>query len=665
MRKNQSRHQPPRSTTPRANTTARLLLDGFDPATLPPGLYATRSGTEAYQFARLSVDAGELNLVGERDEADGSITLVVMRPGRVNPNDADDTAFAGAITLGAEYFQAPLREYKEWPVKWWREVVQNAVDAGATTLTLGTTQHPDGTVTVYSDDNAGGMSREVLFDKFLIMGGTTKTGEGTTGGFGKAKELILLPWLAWTVTSGDYVVRAPTGGVAWEATRAQSARRGTRVEVVQPPGNHTTITAALEFLQRSWLPNIRITLVVNGEALKWTPAKEANVFSEEPLRDLPGMAIYFLPSETREAERNWVWVRINGLFMFQRYVESTPGQLVVELKGNSLATLTSNRDGFATNILGWELDGFLSELSKDSTSALEKKLGWVEERYVTGKRTYATLPPLDVPVGTPTARAGRTSTRVLTADDITKVVTQFEQGIADVEEDGKGSFEDAALAEIGSRAAIRQAAAQLLANLVSTSDRQLEAALAQLVWQPDFILINKVSHFKIPAKFKPATMTPGVVRLAKMWTEICRWVLMQLGCGAPYAVGFIFSPTTTAAYLSKGGEHWLLLNPFALDRRMTTTLKAIHAKTQPSATAETLDIVRVTERADFRHVYALAVHECTHFANEIDYHDEAFASAMTANFSLCADGMSQWRTLLDATAARRTPGGPAARPRGR
>jgi hypothetical protein len=193
----------------------------------------------------------------------------------------------------------------------------------------------------------------------------------------------------------------------------------------------------------------------------------------------------------------------------------------------------------------------------------------------------------------------------------------------------------------------------LLEALMADSDRQLESALKQLSWRPDFIVMNEIENFKVPPKFLPETMSVGVIRLAKMWTEICRWVLMQLGCGEPFAVGFTFDESTMASYLKEDDENWLLLNPFATPQGVSPLLRRI-GRGEKSAASD-LEVLRVTEREHFRLLYALAVHECTHFANGINYHDEAFASAMTQNFARCADGMGQYRTLLNATASRRGP----------
>ena len=80
----------------------------------------------------------------------------------------------------------------------------------------------------------------------------------------------------------------------------------------------------------------------------------------------------------------------------------------------------------------------------------------------------------------------------------------------------------------------------------------------------------------------------------------------------------------------------------------------------PKSKLEDLEILRVTDRNDFKWLYAAAIHEATHFADGLDYHDEAFSSALTMNIAKCADGMLFYSKILQATASRRAPRTPKA-----
>ena len=156
---------------------------------------------------------------------------------------------------------------------------------------------------------------------------------------------------------------------------------------------------------------------------------------------------------------------------------------------------------------------------------------------------------------------------------------------------------------------------------------------------------EEVEGWKVPKKFFPETMTPRVLKLAKVWTELCRFVLMQLGSSTPYGVGFIFDRKIMAEADVESDEDaegddkltWLMLNPF---------------RDAPAASA----IYTPSKDDDLRQLYASAIHEATHIADRIDYHDESFAVALTNNFAKCADG---WRKIKTIVAGIRMTGSPA------
>src|SRR3989304_5831934 len=141
------------------------------------------------------VALGEAKLVGERYDERG-VKEIAASLGKLKPN-------AQQIRIGREFFTTALRDYQDWREKWWREAVQNAVDAPATVVTCSVDEVNTETgpaIMVSVEDNGGGMDEDVLINKFLVLGGTTKaTTAGSTGGFGKAKELLVLPWLRWSI----------------------------------------------------------------------------------------------------------------------------------------------------------------------------------------------------------------------------------------------------------------------------------------------------------------------------------------------------------------------------------------------------------------------------------------------------------------------------------
>ena len=673
-----------------------ILIDAFDPYALPSGVYTVGSGTAAYVIMRSLVEQGLVEDLGERDEVSGQIVMTVQVPG---PRQNQEEWETGRVKLGKAYLQNPLREYSEWPVKWWREVVQNGVDAGATRMALDAYEQPDGTWKLTVQDNGSGMDREVLLEKFLNMGGTTKTGMSTTGGFGKAKELILFPWISWRIRTQYMEVEGE--GDEYRSRTLPEWHDGVLLEVVQASGNHTCAADALEFLQRSYIWSGRVqgdvlfggnqgtVFTVNGE--RFSRTNMCNVSTLTPLRESESYKLYFIPS--KKTKSGYVWIRKDGLFMFSRGCQEVPGQIVVELLGNSLELMTSNRDGFQGWHVGRALDSFANELAADTTSALKPKKGLLKQKWERGRKQRAIAPSMPYGAGGNAPQVEKSPGRhVLTPGGKADILEQLRGGSrtfggskgsggshggnggsggshggnggsgGGYQGKGGGSF-TAVPGGAGEGSFfspgldfndLLEMTPELLDNLIFRSDRQLENALKQLVWEPDFITINEVENLRVPSKFLPETMTPTIMRLAAAWTEVCRWVLMQLGCGEEYAVGWIFDKDTRAAYLKEGEEHWLLLNPYATSPKGFDIFEKISEGQLKSAEGlSKLETISVTSRDDFKLLYALAVHEVTHFSDLVSRHDEAFASAFTQNVALTADGMRMYRTILAQTAKKR------------
>ena len=153
-----------------------------------------------------------------------------------------------------------MRDYRDWKSMWWREAIQNAVDAKAKIVHCEVARQPRG-VLVSCDDDGKGMSEDVLLNKFLVLGATTKEAEQAAvtmrGGFGKAKELLVLPWLEWRITSGSISVVG--AGVEYRVEQV-AKRGGTRLEVLMPHDNSTESVLAYNYLKKCNLPGVEFSV---------------------------------------------------------------------------------------------------------------------------------------------------------------------------------------------------------------------------------------------------------------------------------------------------------------------------------------------------------------------------------------------------------------------
>jgi len=98
-------------------------------------------------------------------------------------------------------------------------------------------------------------------------------------------------------------------------------------------------------------------------------------------------------------------------------------------------------------------------------------------------------------------------------------------------------------------------------------------------------------------------------------------------------VGFIFSKDydgswSAAEYVREEGD-WLLLNPYR------------------DGSPES-GLFSISDDDDLDRLYAYAIHECTHLASNVAYHDEDFATAFTRNLALAIRGRRNIRAIRQA-----------------
>lgn len=182
--------------------------------------------------------------------------------GRTRRNPAEDEVHS--VMLGDDFLSKALDDYQQWARAWWREAIQNCVDAGATTIRLDTRTLSDGRYEVTVTDNGKGMSADILFKKFLSLGSSGKKDSPTaTGGFGEAKRLLLFPWCRWSIlTNGtDGPIGVVGHGFTYKKVPHLSASgTGTSLIITMPADKHVDPVDAEWFISKCYLPDIKLYL---------------------------------------------------------------------------------------------------------------------------------------------------------------------------------------------------------------------------------------------------------------------------------------------------------------------------------------------------------------------------------------------------------------------
>lgn len=380
-------------------------------------IYTADSDTDAYGSLLAAIDLGA-EYLGESYLEDGvrSIAVRVPMEGGARRNAGEQGA---RIRIGEKFYGKALLDYRpDWRPMWWREAIQNSVDAGRrkngtgiTRIDLSVETLGDGSRLVSCSDNGGGMTWDTFENKFLMLGesgkeatprydykaemertraATEETEEGDAGGFGEAKRLLILPWLDVEVHSQDWVTKAtPSAEETFFRKKAPRYLDGVRLTVRMPADKFCDVEHALRVVTRSFLPHVRFT--VNGEPYKADlplGSKEITEFADE----CSGKALLYHSPRTRRVDilagadesdsvdghkpkkMGELIVRKRGIWMFSLPIESkVPGYLVLRLVAPSVDVLTASRMQIGDGELASAVATYLRDLAKDHHKALKEK----------------------------------------------------------------------------------------------------------------------------------------------------------------------------------------------------------------------------------------------------------------------------------------------------
>ena len=592
---------------------------------MPNPIVALSTSLE-YGQLRAAVALGELEVVAERYLPDGTLMAAFEeRTGRRNAK----------ISISARFFAGALKDYENWQEKWWREAIQNAVDANATKVTCEVRETQEGFL-VSVHDNGRGMDYDTIVNKFLALGGSGKEGpSGTHGGFGKAKEMLILPWLTWQIESSG--VKITGAGIEYEESQSD-IHKGVKLTVLMPKDNTTSIAFAKNYLKKCWIPRVQFSCVSDNDVENVV----ADMSSGDHIRNLVGAELY-VNKHSNMVKTNTMFVRThapNGdsLFMFESYIAETPGGLpIVEITGRSVDILTANRDGIRDHDLRRQVQNLVAELATDAKNVFRKQKGLIRKRYDgTGKFVGSSSNVVKSELLQSFPSFGQAGSPVRLSTDHLTVVKSIMSRIGGARmAELEGGSEDGPM-EGGLNFRMPPTLVDpVLEDTEIKGPAHIEAIVQQLSWEPDFYLINEVEDFKVPKKFFPETMSKRVVRLMRFWVEISRYIMIQLGSDKPFGVGIIFDTTRRVECRNEDGQNWLMLNP--IEDFSDTSGRHYN----------------LTNHEDINYLYAVAIHECTHLASEVSWHGDSFATAITDNFAKCMDGTRQIPKIIKALSTPR------------
>ena len=619
-------------------------IDDVDEFLRHKGRYHTTTAHQAYLVLKTLDWHPHVKLGEELFFPEGSVLFAEVDPHTMTPNIEK----SGWGTTD-DFYEKRVADYGDWEVAFWREVIQNSRDSGATRVDLecvpGVYRDPDTgdsveCMRVSVDDNGKGMDYDTLMSAFFRRGGTLKS-EGSVGGFGDAKNLILTPWLGYEVRTQNVLVKGQHEDIYTGLTRKDlEYKNGTKVTAWMPLTMTTTPEYAQLLIEQSSLSQIRFT--INGSVVKGNIPK-GTLVDEKPITITSGPRAGTVVGDlilyhSARSRRSGVYVRSHGLFMYKTdgFQFNFKGVVTIEINAPPVGVFTTKRNSLSGHSTAYvDVNNILDRLGTDPGQLLKAK----RDKKEIIIRGTGTIESREGEVSEMSARIAshakikkaNNGTVTISKADVVDLVNRFTESIAEIEDDPASG--DVGLAPLPSTFGTMMAQSKF----VDVS--QVAGAIQVSMWKPDFYLYQNISPWKMPKALHPETMSNKYHVLIRTWTELLKFLMVQFGMFETFGVGWVFDTeydpshgesVVAALYRRYEGEHWLLLNPVEITRRgydLNTTYDLVG------------DRFKLSDQSSIENLTLLAVHELTHMqgfsrADQSDKkHNDAYSTALTYNMS--------------------------------
>jgi hypothetical protein len=459
---------------------------------------------------------------------------------------------SGTVTCPASYFhKMSMVDYTNWKTALPREFYQNSIDARAKNIHV---TFDGGTVSIVDDGT--GMSLDVMINKLLVLGESSKA-DGSVGAFGKAKELLYFSWPSWSIRTRDLLVSG--SGPNYTIDTLDKSIVGTVSKIsVDSDFSRYSFTDVAEKM------DTKTKIYIDGMLIQ-SASHRGRLIKSFDFGDL------YLNKSVKSL---YMSVRVSGIWMYDHYIGSSCGQLVLELSKRSIDCMTSNRDD-----LQWQyrntLMGFVRELIANEKTATNPKPEMIR-----------------------TVIPGEGKVRVRP-----EMLEAFLHGRGTVLEVRSGLI--AQIASMGHD--LNLVKARVANESCTEPDKE---RLSFLGYKPDFELMYTKKQSRLVKRFM---RSKKALTLATVWTEICKQVILDNSKEyMEFTAGFTFDSNAAASIRkSSNGNVAIYLNPNLIGKDGGWSNKVLSRR-----------FLLSEELKD------KAVHEVAHLM--YDDHNENFVTAMHA-----------------------------------
>jgi len=465
------------------------------------------------------------------------------------------------VGIGAHFFRKSLNDYRDWRWAMPREAMQNSMDAPRSKNIEAWFVIEDGN-TVFSWGNDGDpMSKDELVGKLLTLGESGKDFQGTVGGFGAAKLILLFAHLHYEIYTGHFYVTGSGGNYTLEERDHYYPGTLTKVTIEGDVREILTNNLVQFLYMAQWSGTVKI----NGQIF------DAGLRKGSRRREFDWGVVY-----TNKTFSNRLIVRIHGIPMFYRYVDSNKRCVVVELKSGDASILQSNRDSLKHEYQN-QLDAFIEELTVNKISALRD----VEPAYIhySGKKFCSQH-----------IKANEAMHEIVAAAYATLPDKKVEEENAVIAEDVKASFAPPQKATVqqGSRSKISH----------------------------EFIVKN-TTGMEVPTHYLPNEFSEYSKKLTRVWVSVMLALHDLFNKEATFSVGFIFDEDREAEFehTTNYGDVYYI-NPIQIVKQDNNNSRSMAKRWKFTAAGRWA-------------ILADALHEFVHGAVGLHGHNELYSSKLT------------------------------------
>lgn len=270
------------------------------------------------------------------------------------------------ISISPRFFRHELNVYENWRQSFFRELVQNSIDARCGSIEI-SIREIDTLCEITFDDDGPGMDEETMREVYFQLGATGKEGGDTIGGHGRARILTCFAHDGYEIRTRNLLCRGVGG--SFDIDNDRPAVKGCSVKVIISESDAASMRQSLlSFLRTCQLP---CKVFIDGEQFtEW-------LYKRKATRRLSFGNVHVSKLITQQTV-----VRIRGVTMFSRHTNCQTGTILEIDPDKSMEVLPVSRDSLFYDER-YELDRFLSEIAIDSQSI--KRDSTVNETRVYGR----------------------------------------------------------------------------------------------------------------------------------------------------------------------------------------------------------------------------------------------------------------------------------------